>query len=250
MKLILILFFSAIALQGCSVFKKIAGADIDPEQFEKARQARMLEVKFQYSAKLAKRLTEGEPLDNADISFFLSESFLDKLVNQYVGAKGWLDNTTNYTVQSIDLTLHNGSAIATLKLDARSEKFNVDVKLTMDCILALEQKEKDITAIIEPFNISPDVDAKGILGGTDEIIANLVKINLAQMGKNFPPIKIPVEFINKFEMNDTNMEIKDKVNLIVKSPKRSINYSLRLKEILIFEGKAFISLNLVNTEVK
>lgn len=245
-----LLLFSLFLLCSCSVIKKIAGADIDPVQFEKAREAKMLEIKLIAASNIAKRLNEGNPLENSDITFYLSEDFINKIARQYDSTEGWLDPSTNYKILSTKITLHNGSSIATLTMLAHNNSYNVDVYLSMDCIVAFKLQKNELEMTLEPFNIAPIANAKGLLGGTDEIIENLIKINLANLSKNFPPLKIPLSFSNEFLLPKTNLEIKDKVNMIVSYNDYLIKYNLKLNEILIFRGKVFVAMSIEKAEVK
>lgn len=250
MKFIIFTIFFALLLTSCGIIKKIAGADIDPVQFDKAREAKMMEVKFLAATSLAKRLNEGNPPENADISFYLSEAFLNKIAMQYDSSEGWLDPATSYKILKTKLTLFNGSAIATLTLLAHNNSYNVDVSLSMDCIVTFKMLKNELEMNLEPFNISPIADAKGLLGGTDEIIENLIKINLANLSKSFPPLKIPLSFTNDFLLEKANINIKDKVNMVVSYNDYPIKYSLKLNEILIFKGKVFVAMSIDKVEVK
>lgn len=250
MKFSIFIIFILLSFQSCSIIKKIAGADIDPVQFDKAREAKMTEQKFLASSALAKRLNEGNPFESADIGFFLSEAFLNKIAQQYNSSEGWLDPATSYKILDINLVLFNGSGIATLALLAHNNRYNVDVSLSMDCIVTFRMLKNELEMNLEPFNISPLADAKGLLGGTDEIIENLIKINLANLSKNFPPLKIPLSFSNDFLLQKSNLKIRDKVNMNVSYNDYPIKYNLKLNEILILRGKVFVAMSIDKVEVK
>lgn len=252
-RIYLILFsvtISSFFLPGCFLVKKIAGADIDAEQFQKAREAKMYEIKSKTSSVLLERLSKPDPISNADITFYLSEEFLNKVARQYNSTNGWLDESTPYTINSVDLKVNYGSAIASMGLKAKSNKYNVLVNLTMDCILNLELKGNELQLQMEPFNIAPAVDAKGLLSSADEIIQNLIKINLANISKSMPPISIPINIANQMAIPGSKTNIKDKVNLLVVNPERIIDYKMKIKEILFLENAAFVALNLEKAEVK
>ncbi len=250
LKILIILLISSTLLNGCFVVKKIAGADIDQERFDRAREAKMYEIRSRFSSALAKRLAANDPIENADLTFYLSEEFLNKVAKQYNNTSGWLDESTPYLIKEVDLKVHNGSSIVSLTLLANSRKYNVDVFLTLDCILSLELNGSDIVLNLEPFNISPDVNAKGILSSADEIIHNLIKINLANIGNSIPKLKIPINIDNSITIPGSRTNIKDKFNLLIVNPNRTLNYKLKIKEILFFEKTAFVALNLAGTEVK
>jgi hypothetical protein len=237
-------------IEGCFILKKMTGSDIDPVQFQKAREAKMLEVKSQALTQLTNRLQQNNPIENSDITIYINQELLNKIAQQYVSATGWLDEATSYEIKSVNLILNSGSAIASLGLNAYNKTHNVRVDMTLDCIMTFEIVNNELTTKLEPFNISPSVTAGGILASADEIISNLIKINLANLNKNFPPLKIPINFANNVIISENKTDIRDKVNLSINSPKRSINYNFKIKEVLVFEGRLFISLNIENIEVK
>jgi len=250
MKILLFTVFAFLLLTSCSVVKKIAGADFDALQFAKAREAKMFETRFMSASALSSRLAKQQALDASDINFYLSQNLLTRIVKQYDSASGWLDDATSYIIYKSNLSLKNGSAIVSLDLSAHNAKYNVDVDLVLDCIMTLEMTNNELFIKLEPFNISPAVTAAGLLSSTEEIIQNLIKINLANINKNFPPMKIPLEFANAMNVEKSKTVIKDKINMLIISPQRKINYMLKLKEILIFEGSVYVAMNVENLEVK
>jgi len=240
----------AMMLNGCFIAKKIAGADIDAEQFARAREAKMYEIRSVSSGNLARRIAKGDSFDNADITFYLSEDFLNKIAAGYNEASGWLDGSTPYLIKKVDIKLHNGSAIASVAMIAKNTKYNVDVFLTMDCILTFQAVGNDLALKMEPFNISPNVSTGALLSSAEEIIQNLIKINLANIGNSMPQIKIPMNIENKMYIPGSRTTIKDKVNLLVVSPQRELGYKLKITDILFFEKKTLVALNIEKVEVK
>ncbi|MDQ1266139.1 MAG: hypothetical protein QG635_1291 [Bacteroidota bacterium] len=249
-KILVAVSLLTLAASGCSLVKKAAGADIDPIRFDKARQAKTLEVRRISAERLAARLANGSSIQDADMTFLLKDTFLNKIVRQYEGAQGWLDASTSYQVNKVLITLMYGSAIASVDMTAHSESYNVDVDMTLDCLLVLEQSGMELQIKLEPFNISPKVKAGILLSSAEEIISNLIKINVGGLSSNFPPLKVPVDFTNNFKVPESKAIIKDKVNLTLKSPERSISFTMKLKEILIFEGIVFVAMNIDRTEAK
>jgi hypothetical protein len=195
-------------------------------------------------------LSQNDPIDNADIQFILNESLLNKILKQYENCTGWLDEVTSYKINTIDLKLKNGVALVNMGLIAKNDKYSADVNLNLDCILALNLVNNEIVSELEPYNISPSVQINSLLSSANEIVENLIKINLANLSNSFPPLKIPVDFSNNFNIPGSITNIKEKVNMNVTNPQRNINYKLKLKEILFFENAALISLNVENIEVK
>ena len=238
------------ALSGCYVAKKIAGADIDPKRFAKAREAKMLEIRSLESENLVRRLSGKDALDNADVTCFLSEDFLNRVASGYVNTNGWLDANTSYIIKKVALNIKNGSAIATLAILANSNKYTVDVDLTMDCIMTFQVAGNDLVLKLEPFNISPAVSAKGLYSYASDIIQNLISINLANIGNTMPKIKIPLNIENKMNIPGSRTNISNKINLLIANPERFINFKLVIKEVLFFEKTTFVALNLQKVEVK
>lgn len=238
------------ALSGCAIVKKLAGADIDEAQFAKAREAKAAETRANAAMALEKRLSTGDPIENADILIYLSETSINLIAKQYENTSGWLDKSTSYMIKKVDVKIKNGAAVATLGLIAKNSSWSVDVDLNMDCLLTLETIGGELAIKLEPFNISPEVKAGGLLSSADEIIKNLIKINLAKIGEQMPKIKFPLNYTNSFSMPESKFKINNKVNMEIYNPQRLVNYELKIKEVLFFTGKAFVAINIVNPEVK
>jgi hypothetical protein len=252
-KTVLLLFsfsFTLLSFSGCFVVKKLAGADVDLEQFAKAREAKVLEVQLAAAQSLSQRLGRGGPLENADLVFYMNQELVNKAAKQIVGTTGWLDSTTSYIVQSVNVILYNGSAIASLGLLAHSNSYGMDVQLTMDCSLSFRIENTELVALIEPFNIAPVVKATGLLSSFEEIIRNIIALRVGNMSKDFPPMKFPIDFTSQVKMDGTATNIAAKLNMQVLNPQRLIRYRLTLKEFLVFSGKAFFALNITNVEAK
>jgi len=250
-KLVLIplLFITIFSINGCFL-KMIAGADIDAEQFKAAREAKMLEIKTKYSEILADKISKGALNDNSDITLSIGPSLINKIASQYDSTKGWLNPENSYIIKGIKTTFNYGSCIATINLTAHNYSYNVNVDLTLDCLITLEIINNELVMQFEPYNISPVVTAKGLLSSAEEVIANLIKINLANLNKNFPPVKIPISIKNYVNMQGTQISVTDKVNMLINSPSRNISYALSIKDILIFKEKVLVYVNTDNIEVK
>lgn len=246
-----IIILLTLLVLSCSIVRKFAGADIDPEEFALARKARMLEVQSTAFEKQLNYLSKGGVNQQADIVIKINESFLNKLASQYNNASGWLDNENSFTIQSTKIALSFGSATASISLLAHNHKYNVDVNLVSDCIVQLERNDTTIAVNISPvlkmklvpYNIDVDVAAYGVVSYFKEIVKNLVKINLGNLEKSLPPIQIPLEFENKINIPQVDFLNKEKVNLQFTSKSREISLNAQIKEILIFDGFALISAN-------
>lgn len=238
-----------ITLNSCSVVKTVAGANIDSLQFAKSREAKMLEYRLKSAEKLYARLKTNPTPDQYDLSIYLAPDFLKRILNQYNGSSGWLDQVTSYTIRSLDLKLNYGSANVALNLDAHNSTYNVDVKLTMDCLLYMETVNNQLVIRVEPYNISPAVNAGGLLGPTEEIIANLIKINMAEIGRQMPPLQVPVDFSNNIIVPANNINVKDKLNMFIQNPKTQIDFKLKLKEVFVLGNTVLVTMNFENIGV-
>lgn len=244
------LFFIVISLTGCFIIKKMAGADIDNEQFDKAREAKMLEIKALNLESLSKKLDKGSNALSFDLVFNFSEELLNKVLHQYDSTSGWFDPETKYFIKSMNLKVENGSALVSMGMIANSLKYNVDVDLVTDCLLTFEIINNELVLRLEPFNISPNVTAKGVLSSADEIIKNLIKINLADLEKNLPQMKFPVSFTNQVKIDKNVIDITEKVNLSITVPDSRINYRLKIKDIICLSKQVLLTMNVENVEVK
>jgi hypothetical protein len=242
---LLLVLLIALSISSCSLISKIAGADIDPEQFEKYRQSKALSIRAAEAEKLSSRLSSGQSFESGDIHFYLGEEFLKRLLSQYQGRSGLIRKGDTFTVKSVDLKLYNGCAIATMMINARMDTYNVAFDVSLDCLVSMKQEENEIRAVMEPFNIAPSVFSNRIIFSNDELISNLIKLNMAQIGKMFPPIKIPIKFDNQIEIDSHSIKSTEKVNIQLDSPGYKIGLDLGLKEILIFEKKVLVSLVLL-----
>lgn len=248
---LLIILLISMFLSSCSIIKSIAGVNINPEQFHFAQRAKMIELKAKSAETLLQKLNAGQNLENSDFVVYLSSSIVKRLLEQYINSTGWLDESTNYVIKGTSVLLDNGSSDIKLMLDAFNKKYSVNVELELNCVLAFKTVKDKIYIVPEPYDISPVVKPGSIIADAfDDIIESLVKINLADIGKQFPNLEIPVSFSDKMDFDETNVKIQDKMNLSISSPKRSIVYDLKLKDILVFDSAVFISLNAVKTELK
>ena len=240
----------ATLANSCFVAKNLAGANIDGESFAKAREAKIYAMRLSELEKLKAKAAKLPEYKNSDFTLYLNESLLNKIAKQYVGQKGWLDGATNYTINGVSLSLKNGCAIANMTMLAHNDKFNVDVDLVMDCLLALVTENNELLVKIEPFNISPNVSTGILLSGTGEIIENLIKLNVGKMSESLPKIAIPMAFDNPLTIAGTKMDIRENINMTILNPNRTLNYKIKIADVSFFEGKAMVALNFESAEVK
>lgn len=239
----------SLIFSGCFILRPVAGADVDIEQLQKAREAKMLDIRLSGAQRLSHRLSNGDSVSNADLSFYFSETLLNKASSQLDGATGWIDSLTSYNIHSIRVKLYNGSSIATISLSAYNHEYDVDVSLLMDCVLSFKIDSGKFFAILEPFNVVPNVKAGGMIGQFDGIIRDIVTLKLSTLSDNLPPIQFPVDFNNQFPVQANAVQIRSGLNMNISTPAHILKYSLALKEVLIFKEKLFLAMNVKNVGV-
>ncbi len=234
---------------GCFIIRPFTGASVDFDQLQKAREAKVLQVRHEGADRLSKRLAKSDPIDNADIAFYFSEGLLNKAASQLDNTTGWLDSNTSYNIKSIRVTLYNGSAIATINMAAYNHDYDVDVGLLMDCILAFKIDSEKFYAVLEPFNVVPSVRASGIISSFEGIIGDALTMKLSSLSENLPPIQFPVDFNNQFPVQAGTAQVRSGINMDVSTPAQTLLYKLALKEVLIFRGKLFLAMNVKHAGV-
>ncbi|MDH7516240.1 MAG: hypothetical protein QHI48_10250 [Bacteroidota bacterium] len=235
---------------GCALIRKAVGADMDPERYALAREAAMLDLRERAAAALAQRLAAPDPPERAELVVFLSPGAVDSACAQLLGAKGKLDEATAYVVRRVTVTLVNGAAVASLSIDARNDDYDVDVALMMDCILAVFLEKDRFVARLEPFNISPDVSAKGLLAPASGIIRDVLKKKLAGIGRDLPPIVFPVDIAGSIPLEGTAVRISEGVNAVLQVPRRLVDCRVRIKEVLVFESGLLVAVDLSEVRVR
>lgn len=240
---------AAAALQGCFIIRPFAGADVNIAQLQKAREATVLQVRLNGARRLSDRMANGDPVENADMTFSFSEALLNKAASQLDSTDGWLDSLTSYSIKSIRVKLYNGSAIATIAMTAHSHEYNVKVNLLMDCLLAFSVDSGAFSATLEPFNVVPNVKAKGITAALEGIIQDVVTAKLSTISDNLPPIRFPVDFTNQFPVQASSVRIRTGLNMNISTPAQTLQYALELKEVLIFKERLFVAMNVKHAGV-
>jgi hypothetical protein len=89
-------------------------------------------------------------------------------------------------------------------------KGKINVDLIMDALITLKKVDNFVQSEIEPFNIMPVVD-KGVMVLSSAAIANLIRINTADLNQKMPPMKIPLTINNEFKMDKVDFIIVDEV---------------------------------------
>jgi len=237
-------------LQGCGLVSSIAGGNVDRARYAKAREAASLEARYLAALRLSDRLVRGDDPENADLVLRLEEDLLRRMVQQLRGRAGWIDAETRYVIDSLDTELHHGSAFVALYLSVRSEGYDVDVGLVMDCILALTPDGDALRVDFEPYNVSPDVSAPGLLSAAEDIIADVIRVRLGTLKEQFPPIGLPLGFDELVAVDGTTTRVRGTPNLVITAPRRLVDYRLRVHDVLVFDSFALVTVNLESLRVR
>lgn len=252
----LLLLTLSLTLSGCFIIRPFAGANIDVERLQKAREAKVLQIRRDGAQKLQQRLAAGDSLSNADLTFTFSEALLNKAAAQLDGSTGWMDSLTSYTIRSIRVKLYNGSAIATVSMAAFNHSYDVDVNLQMDCLLTFRMDNAKpgangvLAAQLEPFNVVPTVKAGGMISTFDGMIEDILTMKLSTMSDQLPPIQFPVDFNNQFPVQGNSVQVRSGMNMNITTPAQTLQYSLAVKEVQIFKEQLFVAMNIRNAGVK
>lgn len=234
---------SATVFSGCFILRPFTGTDIDITRLQRAREATMIGVQRDGASRLAERLKKNDPVHNADLVFYFSEGLLNKASSQLDGTTGWLDSLNSYSIRSIRVKLHNGSAIATIAMAAFNHEYDVDVNLAMDCILAFSVDSGRFVATLEPFNVVPNIKAGGMIASLEGVIRDIVTMKLSTLSSSFPPIQFPLDFNNQFPVQGSSVEVREGINMNITTPSYMLKYSLALKEVLIFTDQVVVAMN-------
>ena len=241
--IVTLFFLCSLNFIGCFILRPIAGANIDIDQLQKAREAKMMEVRYDGAQRLQQRLSGGDDIHNADVTFYFTERLLNKAASQLDSTTGWLDSLTSYSIRNIRVQLYHGSAIATVSMAAYNHEYDVDVHLLLDCILTFKIDSGKFFATLEPFNVVPNIKAAGMISSLDGIIQDIVTMKLSSLNDNLPPIQFPVDFNNQFPVASNTVHVRTGMNMDISTPPQTLKYSLALKEVLIFREKLFIAMN-------
>jgi hypothetical protein len=248
--LIVISAILLITLQGCAVVRSMAGANVDHESYEKAREAASLEMRYRGALRLADRLQRGGDPGKADIVVKFQEEFLVRTLQQLRGREGWLDAETRYRIDSVHAWMHPGSALVTLNLAARNEGYGVDVRLLMDCQLALIPDGDALILEFEPYNVSPAVSAGGLFATAERLIEDVIRVKLGTMKDQFPPMRLPMGFDENIGIDGTTSKVSGTPNLVITAPRRVVDYKLRITDVLMFDKLALVGINLESIAVR
>ncbi|MAT39442.1 MAG: hypothetical protein CL946_07535 [Ectothiorhodospiraceae bacterium] len=209
----------------------------------------MLEVRAEETASIARRLQSGLDVDS-DLVLRFSPDFIAEVVSLYEGRRGSLDASTHYTIKGSSVELHYGSAIAHLLLNVAQEGYGLRLSLRLDCVLNFRLEGENLRIGFEPYNIVPVVESEGWLIGSEDLVNDIVRTKLATLSDDFPPIEVPLLQSQSVEIDGTNATIAGDVNMRISTPRRLLNYSFILKELLVLPKQIIVAVDLADVEVK
>lgn len=237
-------------LAGCSLVGSIAGGNVDRERYALAREAAALDVRHRGALQLSERLLRDPDPSDADLVLQLEEDFVLRMLGRLQGRRGWLDAETPYVIDSIRGDLHHGSALVTLHLRVRSDAHGVDVHLIMDTQLALLPDGDALRVEFEPYQVTPDVRAGGLLSAAEDLIADVIRVRLGTLREQFPPLRLPLGIDQQLAVDGSTSRVRGTPNLDVQVPRRLVSYTLQLRDVLIFDRHVLVSADLRSVRVK
>jgi hypothetical protein len=237
-------------LTGCALVGSIAGGNVDRERYALAREAAAMDVRHQGALQLAARLLRDPDPADADLVLRLEEDFVIRMLERLQGRQGWLDADTPYVIDSVRGDLHHGSALVTLHLRVRSEAHGVDVYLMMDTQLALIPDGDALRVEFEPYHVTPDVQAGGLLSAAEDVIADVIRVRLGTLREQFPPLRLPLGIDQQLAIDGNSSRVRGTPNLDIHTPRRFLSYTLQLRDVLIFDRHVLVSADLRSVEVK
>ena len=250
MKTLVLGVLLAVALQGCSLVRSVTGSNVDHERFALAREAASLELRHRGALQLSERLTRGRDPFDADIVLQLQDDVILRMLQQLQGREGWIDRETRYVIDSLHGDLHPGSAFVALHLLVRNEDYGVDVHLVMDCEIAFLPEGENLIVEFEPYNVSPDVSAGGVLSVANSLIEDVIRVTLGPLRAQFPPMKLPLRIDDAVTLDGSHTVVRGTPNLDIVSPRRLVQYRMRIADVLLFDRHALIAVDLQKVEAK
>ncbi|MDT8323443.1 MAG: hypothetical protein RRA94_04965 [Bacteroidota bacterium] len=246
----LLLLPMLLLLAGCGLVGSVAGGNVDRERYALAREAAAMDVRHRGALQLSARLLRAPDPTDADLVLQLEEDFVIRMLTRLQGRRGWLDERTPYVIDSVSGDLHHGSALVTLHLRVRSEAHGVDVYLMMDTQLALIPDGDALRVEFEPYHVTPDVQAVGLLSAAEDVIADVIRVRLGTLREQFPPLRLPLGIDQQLQIDGNTAHVHGSPNLVVHAPRRLLSYTLQLRDVLIFDRHVLVSADLRSLGVK
>lgn len=239
-----------LMLAGCFAVRPLTGTDVDLNQLALAREAAVMNVRYDAAKDLSLRLADRRSADAADMTLSLSEAVLNKAAVQLDSTSGWLDPVTKYRILHTSIAVHNGSAIATLSLSAHNDEHNVDVDMVLDCLVTLRIEKTMLKAHLEPFHIAPEVSAHGLKKLASGLIRDLISIRLSAIAGTLPSIDIPIELHNQVTLPGNDVVIRNGMQMGIHTGERTLSYDMTITDVRFYEKNVFIAFALSKIGVK
>ena len=241
----------AVGACGCALVREIAGVEFDREAFDLARRAKVLELHAGRLARQAKTLANIDILEQADFLFLISEDGVQAFADRLDSITDALDEGTEYTIRRVGVRLKDGAAFATIDAHVDARGYGVGIDIIMDAILVFTLREQNVVeGRFELFNISPKITKEGIFLGNEDLLENILRRELAGIGRKMPAFRIPVAMPGIVAIRGTRKDVKTKPRFIFTSPNRLVRYRIRLVHTLFFEGKALLAFSLEEIRVE
>ena len=246
----IILFICSLQFCGCFVLKSVTGTNIDIEELSKAREVKVAKLKYDGISKLNSRLQNNDPIENADLIFYFSESLLNKTASQLDSVKGWVDSLNSYSIKNIRVKINDGSALGIISVNVFNLKYNVSVDLLIDCVISFKIDSNKLFLHFEPFNIIPFVEASGLISIVEDVIADILTVKLSNLNEQLPLFQIPIDFNNQFNIIENKIAVRNIMNMDILIPQHQLKYAIQLKEVLLFKEKVLVAFNINNIQIK
>jgi hypothetical protein len=120
----------------------------------------------------------------------------------------------------------------------------------MDCRLALLPDGDALRVEFEPYHVSPDVAAGGLLSAAEDLISDVIRVKLGTLRDQFPPMRLPLGIEDQVQIDGSVTRVQGTPNLVIDTPRRLLTYDLRLRDVLIFDRHVLVSANLASLRVK
>ncbi len=236
---------------GCALVREIAGVEFDKEAFDLARQAKVLELHAERLARQAKTLANNDILEKTDFLFLISEDGVQAFADRLDSITDTLDDQTSYTIRHVRVSLQDGAAFATIDAHVNARGYGVGIDVVMDAILVFTLREQGVVeGRFELFNISPKITKEGIFLGNEELLENILRRELAEIGRKLPVFQVPVTMPGIVPIKGTRVEVITRPRFVLTSPNRLARYRLRLVHSLFFDGKALLAFSLEEITVE
>jgi hypothetical protein len=239
---------AALSVSGCFVARPLAGASIDIEQLRAAREAAVLEKRCEQAVLLQQKIQKKDLIASSDVRVTISQGALNKAAAKLDSTEGMLDSMTTYRIRHTRIALSNGSAVASIALRAHSNEYNIDVDLTMDCLLIFTIEADRLAASFEPFNITPDVTAHGLKALAAPIIRDIVAMKISTTA--VPPLELPVDLSGEAVIPALHASVRSGLGMEIAMPAHVLRSSLKIRDVFVLEERVLVLLAMGKAAVK